>query len=296
MESLLNYQTMICDLTGLPVSNASLLDEGTAAAEAMNMFFQEKNKRELIAPKFFVSNTCFPQTIDIIKTRAYPLGIEVVIGDWKNIQLDESYFGSLLQNPDLLGNIFDYTHFINQAHSSNVSVCIAADIMSLVLLKSPGTIGADAVVGNSQRFGVPMGFGGPHAGYFATTENYKRNIPGRIIGVSVDRNGNRALRMALQTREQHIRREKATSNICTAQALLANMAAMYAIYHGPEGLKEIASRINHYTRIIKNNLSSFGYKINNSSFFDTLSIEGAAITVVQTLSERKQCNFEIKSV
>jgi glycine dehydrogenase len=291
LESLLNYQTMISDLTGLPVANASLLDEGTAAAEAMNMFFQEKNKREIIAPKFFVADSCFPQTIDIIKTRAYPLGIEVVIGDWKTIALDETYFGSLIQNPDIKGNIVDYSNFIQKAHQQNVSVCVAADIMSLVLIKSPGAMGADAVVGNSQRFGVPMGFGGPHAAFFSVTENYKRNIPGRIIGVSVDRNENRALRMALQTREQHIRREKATSNICTAQALLANMAAMYAVYHGPEGLKAIASRINYFTSIIRTQLKGLGYKIINDTYFDTLTIEGAIIDHIRALAEKKQCNF-----
>ncbi|MBP7477075.1 MAG: aminomethyl-transferring glycine dehydrogenase [Chitinophagales bacterium] len=294
LESLLNFQTMIVDLTGLPVANASLLDEGTAAAEAMNMFFHDKNKRATTAPKFFVSNKCFLQTIDIIQTRAQPLGIEVVLGDWKTAKLDETFFGALVQNPDIDGNIADFTSFINHCHEVHAAVCVSADIMSLVLVKSPGAMGADCVVGNSQRFGVPMGFGGPHAAFFSTTEDFKRTIPGRIIGVSQDRNGNRALRMALQTREQHIRREKATSNICTAQALLANIAAMYAVYHGSEGLKNIASTIHSKASILSKALQNLGYKQINTSFFDTLTFE-ADPTKIKSIATAKQCNFRYES-
>ncbi|MBP6827959.1 MAG: glycine dehydrogenase (aminomethyl-transferring), partial [Saprospiraceae bacterium] len=225
LESLLNFQTMVSDLTGLPIANASLLDEGTAAAEAMNMFFGEKNKRAKAgeeANEFFISDKVFPQTIDVLKTRALPHGIRLVTGDWKTYQFSEKTFGVLLQYPDKQGNIEDFRAFAEKAKAQGAFVCVAADILSLALLKPPGEWGADCAVGNTQRFGVPMGYGGPHAAYFACTEEFKRQIPGRIIGVSVDKHGNRALRMALQTREQHIRREKATSNICTAQALLAN--------------------------------------------------------------------------
>ncbi len=276
LESLLNYQTMITDLTGLPISNASLLDEGTAVSEAMNMFYQEKNKRAKAgeeANEFFVSDKVYPQTIDILRTRAVPHGIKLVVGDWKTARFTDRTFGVLLQYPDSEGCVSDYRPFVEEAKANGIFVCVAADIMSLALLAPPGEWGADVAVGNTQRFGVPMGYGGPHAAYFACSEDFKRQIPGRIIGVSVDKHGNRALRMALQTREQHIRREKATSNICTAQALLANMAAMYAVYHGPGGIRGIASHIHGHASEMAGILAAGGYKVTHSQFFDTVRIE-----------------------
>ncbi|MBS1612534.1 MAG: glycine dehydrogenase (aminomethyl-transferring), partial [Bacteroidetes bacterium] len=249
LEALLNYQTMVSDLTGLPIANGSLLDEGTAAAEAMHMFWGVKNKKDALHNKFFVSELCFPQTIDVIKTRANILNIEVVIGDHNTVALDKDFFGALLQYPANNGNVEDYKAFVERCVAVECYVIVAADLLSLALLTPPGEWGADCVVGNSQRFGVPMGFGGPHAAYFATKDDYKRIIPGRIIGMSIDSQGKPALRMALQTREQHIRREKATSNICTAQALLAIMASMYGVYHGPDGVKNIALRIHQLTSI-----------------------------------------------
>lgn len=273
LEALLNYQTTVSDLTGLPIANASLLDEGTAAAEAMHMFFAVKNKRQVTALKFFVSDQCFPQTIDVLKTRALPVGIELVIGNVDEAQLDETYFGALLQYPAMNGEVSTYESFISKAKEAGALICMAADIMSLVLLKSPGDLGADAAVGNTQRFGVPMGYGGPHAAYFACKEDFKRIIPGRIIGISLDRHENDAMRMALQTREQHIRRDKATSNICTAQALLAIMAGMYAVYHGPSGLKRIATRIHMLANRTSSLIQGYGFKQVNSSFFDTLTFE-----------------------
>lgn len=275
LESLLNYQTMVCDLTGLPIANASLLDEGTAAAEAMTMFFHEKNKRTMPGEEineFLVADTVLPQTIDVLKTRAVPHGIKLVVGDWKSMKFTEKTFGIILQYPDCQGNVQDYSTMVEIAKAHGVYVCVAADILSLALLKPPGEWGADVAVGNTQRFGVPMGFGGPHAAYFACTEDFKRQIPGRIIGVSVDKYGNRALRMALQTREQHIRREKATSNICTAQALLANMAAMYAVYHGPDGVRGIAGHVHELAASLAASLEKGGFKPANSNFFDTLRI------------------------
>lgn len=239
LESLLNFQTMVSDLTGLPIANASLLDEATAAAEAMNMFFHQVNKTEVVtAPRFFVDAETFPQTIDVIITRAQPLGIEVVVGDYKKSAIDATYFGALIQYPNNIGSIEDYRGFIQSVHEAGGYVAMATDLLALTLLTPPGELGADAALGSAQRFGVPLGFGGPHAAFFSCKDDFKRSIPGRIIGISIDAKGNRALRMALQTREQHIKREKATSNICTAQALLANMAAMYAVYHGPDGLKK----------------------------------------------------------
>jgi glycine dehydrogenase len=275
LEALLNFQTMISDLTGLPIANASLLDEGTAAAEAMHMFWGLKNKKDAIHNKFFVSELCFPQTIDVIKTRAEFLGIEVVIGDHNTVALDIDFFGALLQYPAKDGNVEDYSAFVAKAKSFECYVCVATDILALTILMPPGEWGADCVVGNSQRFGVPMGFGGPHAAFFATKDEYKRIIPGRIIGVSVDSQEKPALRMALQTREQHIRREKATSNICTAQALLAIMAGMYGVYHGPVGLKNIALRVHQLTSILKKELTHLGFKITNAYHFDTLHIDTA---------------------
>ncbi|MCC6459504.1 MAG: aminomethyl-transferring glycine dehydrogenase [Saprospiraceae bacterium] len=296
LESLLNFQTMISDLTGLPIANGSLLDEGTAAAEAMHMFFAEKNKRAKEgeeANEFFVADTVFPQTIDVLRTRALPQNIRLVTGDWQQYQFSDKTFGVLLQYPNMNGAVEDYRAFVEKAKSHGAFVCVAADILSLALLSPPGDWGADCAIGNTQRFGVPMGFGGPHAAYFATTEEYKRQIPGRIIGVSVDQHGNRALRMALQTREQHIRREKATSNICTAQALLANMAAMYAVYHGPEGIKGIAARTHAMAASLAKSFEKGGFKLTHSSFFDTLCIELPAdrLAAVRQKAEQAGLNF-----
>ncbi|MFN6040017.1 MAG: glycine dehydrogenase (aminomethyl-transferring), partial [Bacteroidota bacterium] len=236
LEALLNYQTMVMDLTSMPVANASLLDEATAAAEAMFMFYnnRSKEKQKNNANKFFVSETCFPQTIDVVNTRATPVGIEVVVGDYNKQVIDDSFFGVLIQYPDVNGEAIDFSAYISALKEKQIQICVASDLLALALLTPPGEWGADCVVGSSQRFGVPLGYGGPHAAFFTCRDEYKRLIPGRIIGVSVDAQGNNALRMALQTREQHIKREKATSNICTAQALLAIMASMYAVYHGPE--------------------------------------------------------------
>ena len=273
LEALLIFQTVISDLTAMEIANASLLDEGTAAAEAMLMFHSLKPRDKKNANVFFVSNDCFPQTIDVLRTRANPRGIELRIGDVENVDLSDDIFGLLVQYPSENGEIKDYSGLFEQTAKKKIFNIVAADLLSLTLLKPPGEFGADAVVGSSQRFGVPMGFGGPHAAYFATKESYKRSVPGRIIGVSVDAQGNPAYRMALQTREQHIRREKATSNICTAQALLAIIAAMYAVYHGPEGLKAIAERIRRLTRMLDLALKDFGFKQLNKNFFDTLFIE-----------------------
>ncbi len=275
LEALLNYQTMISDLTGLPIANASLLDEGTGAAEAMTMFFNTRSRTAVKegVNKFFVARGVFPQTIDVLKTRALPLGIELVVDRCDQVNFNGEYFGAILQYPDERGSIRDYSDFVKTAKEQEVPVAVAADLMSLAILTPPGEWGADVAIGSTQRFGIPMGYGGPHAGYFATTEKYKRNIPGRIIGVSVDAKGNRALRMALQTREQHIKRERATSNICTAQALLAIMAGMYGAYHGPEGIKNIALDIHQLTITLANELVKLGLKIRHDYFFDTLEVE-----------------------
>lgn len=295
LEALLNFQTMVSDLTALPIANASLLDEGTAAAEAMSMFFAQKNKRNRGEEinQFLVSDKVFPQTIDILRTRALPLGIEIIVADWRAFEFNEKTFGILLQYPAVDGEVADYRPLVEKAKAHNIFVTVAADLLSLALLTPPGEWGADAVVGNTQRFGVPMGYGGPHAAYFATKENFKRQLPGRIIGVSVDAQGNPALRMALQTREQHIRREKATSNICTAQALLAIMAGMYAAYHGPEGIRAIAARVHTLTQLLANNLSEIGYKISHDNYFDTLHLEvdAAKIKEVRHQAEQAQINF-----
>lgn len=273
LEALINYQTMVMDLTGMEIVNASLLDEGTAAAEAMTMLFDLKSTSKKTASKFFVDKNTFPQTIDVLKTRALPLGIDLVIKDLKEVDLqDQSLFGILLQYPDGNGAIHNYKEIIAAAKKQEVLVGMAADILSLTLLTAPGALGADVVIGSTQRFGIPMGYGGPHAGYFATKEVYKRQIPGRIIGVSKDKDGNNAYRMALQTREQHIRREKATSNICTAQVLLAVMAGMYAVYHGPQGLKKIALRIHGLAKLLENGLKYLGFAQINGYYFDTLKI------------------------
>ncbi len=271
LEALLNFQTVVSDLTAMEIANASLLDEGTAAAEAMSMFFALRPKEKKNANVFFVSEEVFPQTLDVLKTRANPLGIELRVGNARNAELSDDIFGILVQYPAGYGEVRDYTSLFQQASEKKIFKVVAADLLSLTLLKPPGEFGADAVVGSSQRFGIPMGFGGPHAAYFATKEEFKRSIPGRIIGVSVDADGNRALRMALQTREQHIKRERATSNICTAQVLLAVMAGMYAVYHGAEGLKAIALRINKFARMLDLALAHLGFKQLNKHYFDTLA-------------------------
>ncbi|MES2429712.1 MAG: aminomethyl-transferring glycine dehydrogenase [Bacteroidota bacterium] len=293
LESLLNYQTMVSDLTALPIANASLLDEGTAAAEAMAMVFNQKNKDHdhITSPKFFVDENIFPQTKDILITRAAPIGVELVFGIFSSAVLDESYFGAIVQYPDCNGSIMDYREFIDKAHAVNALVIMATDLLALTLLTPPGELGADVAIGSSQRFGVPMGFGGPHAAFFATKEDFKRNIPGRIIGVSIDAQGNRCLRMALQTREQHIRREKATSNICTAQALLANMAAMYAVYHGSEGLKNIAKRVSLLTQILVSELNELGFTNINEYYFDTIKIKVNDVEAIRTSAEKQEINF-----
>ena len=292
LESLLNFQTMVSDLTALPIANASLLDEGTAAAEAMTMFFNSLNKQDHIdRPKFFVDEQVFPQTLEILKTRALPVGIELVVGNYQNATLDASYFGALLQYPNNLGAIVDHRSFIEQVHAIGGYVVMATDLLALTLITPPGELGADAAVGSAQRFGVPLGYGGPHAAFFATKDDFKRSMPGRIIGISIDANGNRALRMALQTREQHIKREKATSNICTAQALLANMAAMYAVYHGPDGLRKIALRVAHYTHIVADALSTRGFKVVTDGFFDTITIQTEKLEALRDKALRQQINL-----
>lgn len=298
LEALLNFQTMVCDLTAMPIANASLLDEATAAAEAMIMFYNSRSRQQQKegVHKFYVSDGVFPQTLDVIKTRALALDIEVESGSLNEIDLDGGYFGALFQYPDQYGNVYDNGSLVKQLQEKEIQVVVAADIMSLALLVPPGEWGADAVVGTTQRFGIPMGFGGPHAAYFATTEKYKRNLPGRIIGISRDAKGNSALRMALQTREQHIKREKATSNICTAQALLASMAGFYAAYHGPKGIRQIARHINILTAVLDAEMKKMGVNQLNESFFDTLHFELPAAVSAQSIckaAEQQQMNFRL---
>jgi glycine dehydrogenase len=278
LEALLNFQTMVADLTGLTLSNASLLDEGTSAAEAMTMLYNAKNKSSKKEPArvFYVSDQCFPQTIEVLKARADSADIELRITDPSSFELDDNTFGILLQYPDQAGKVQDHTDLIKAAHDAGAFVTVAADLLSLSLLTPPGEMGADVAVGNTQRFGVPMGYGGPHAAYFATHEKFKRQIPGRIIGVSIDVHDQTAYRMALQTREQHIRREKATSNICTAQSLLAIMAGMYGVYHGPEGITNIAKRIHALTTQLDDRLQEIGVQQNNDHYFDTLQIDAGS--------------------
>ncbi len=271
LQALLNFQTMVIDLTGMEIANASLLDEGTAAAEAMFMQYSLRKKEQ--GNKYFVSEAIFAQTIDILKTRANPFGIELVIGNHENFEPTAEFFGAIVQYPAGNGEVYDYSNFANSLHAQNVKLTVIADLLSLTLLTPPGEWGADVVVGTTQRFGIPMGFGGPHAAFFATKDEYKRSIPGRIIGVTIDSNNNYALRMALQTREQHIRRDKATSNICTAQALLAIMAGFYAAYHGPKGLKLIAERTHGLTISLAESLKTIGYKVSNKAYFDTIEVE-----------------------
>jgi len=293
LESLLNFQTMVSDLTGLPIANASLLDEATAAAEAMTMFFNALNKDHdhITRPRFFVDLEIFPQTKDVLVTRSLPIGIEIVFGDYKTVKLDDTFFGAIVQYPNDKGSIEDYAGFINAVHSIGGYVAMATDLLALTLLTPPGELGADAAIGSAQRLGVPLGYGGPHAAFFAAKDEFKRSIPGRIIGISIDANGNRALRMALQTREQHIKREKATSNICTAQALLANMAAMYAVFHGSAGLKNIARRINGLTSFLCNELRSSGKEVINQNFFDTICVKVGNDSGLRKSAESAQINF-----
>ena len=294
LEALLNFQTAVMDLTGMPLANASLLDESTAAAEAMIMAHGAVNKKNKAgAHKIFVDDNVFQQTKDVVEGRAVPLGIEIVYGDWSEYDHGDDYFAVLVQYPDAKGSVEDYATLANKMHENNQLLIVAADIFSLTMLKAPGSWGADIVVGSTQRFGIPVGYGGPHAAYFATSEKYKRQIPGRIIGVSQDRLENQALRMALQTREQHIKREKATSNICTAQALLAIMASMYACYHGPQGLRRIGERIHQNTLRIYRSLKSAGYTVENNTFFDTLSIklDGSQREDIRTKALNKEINF-----
>jgi glycine dehydrogenase len=288
LESLLNFQTLVTDLTGLQIANASLLDEATAAAEAMAMLFHQVNNPE--KKKFFADESVFPQTLDLLKTRATPIGVEIVTGNYKNVLLDNTYFGAIIQYPNSNGSIEDYRGFIANVHAVKGFVVMATDLLALTLLTSPGELGADIALGSAQRMGVPLGFGGPHAAFFATRDEFKRGMPGRLIGVSVDATGKRALRMALQTREQHIKREKATSNICTAQALLANMAAMYAVYHGPDGLKNIALRIAYLAKILSEELKAIGFENSNTFFFDTLLIP-ADTEKIRPYAEQNEINF-----
>lgn len=292
LEALLNFQTMVIDLTGMEIANASLLDESTAAAEAMSLLFalRDRTQKKNEVSKFFVSEEILPQTLSLLKTRSVPVGIELVVGKHTDFDFSPEFFGAIVQYPGKTGQVYNYSTFIQKAHEANIKVAVAADLLSLVLLQAPGDQGADVVVGTTQRFGIPLGYGGPHAAYFATRDDYKRNIPGRIIGVTKDMEGNRALRMALQTREQHIKRDKATSNICTAQVLLAVMAGMYGVYHGPKGLQYIASKVHHYAVALASALEKLGFEQTNSVYFDTISIRAAA-EKVSASAKAKQINF-----
>ena len=294
LESLLNFQTMVSDLTALPIANASLLDEGTAAAEAMTMLFNTLNKQDHIErPKFFVDREIFPQTRDLLLTRAVPVGIEIVEGDYQTATLDNSYFGAMVQYPNNKGSVEDYRAFINMVHGTGAYVVMATDLLALTLLTPPGELGADVAIGSAQRFGVPLGYGGPHAAFFAAKDDFKRSLPGRIIGVSIDAQGNRALRMALQTREQHIKREKATSNICTAQALLANMAAMYAVYHGPDGLRAIATRVALLTQTAAAAIEERGFELVSDAFFDTIVVKTSDAAAIHEKASRQRINLRM---
>src|SRR5436189_3426006 len=287
LEALLNFQQMIVDLTELDIANASLLDEATAAAEAMALCHAVVPNRNT----FFVAHDCHPQTIAVVQTRAKPLGIEIKIGDHSNFKFDETIFGTLVQYPATDGAIYDYSDFVRRAHDAGALVAVAADILALTLLKPPGEFGADVAVGNTQRFGVPLGFGGPHAAYFATRDGFKRHMPGRLVGVSHDAEGHPAYRLALQTREQHIRRDKATSNICTAQVLLAVIASMYAVYHGPKGLRAIAERVHRLTSRFADALRAIGYTIAHEYFFDTTRVEGESSEVILQHAAKADCNL-----
>ena len=294
LEALLNFQTMIIDLTGLPIANASLLDEATAAAEAMGMCFA--NVPQKISRKFFVSETCHPQTIAVLQTRAEPLGIELQIGDHRDVNFDTPILGAIVQYPATDGTIYDYHQFAEQVHAAGGLFITATDLLALMLLKPPGEFGADIAIGNSQRFGVPLGYGGPHAAFLSTHEELKRSIPGRIAGVSHDANGKPAIRLALQTREQHIRREKATSNICTAQVLLAVMAGMYAVYHGPTGLRQIAEHVHAHTCALRTGLEALGYATGESACFDTLSVTLPAETTEDLLTSAQARQINLRAI
>ncbi|KOS07629.1 glycine dehydrogenase [Flavobacterium akiainvivens] len=292
LEALLNYQTTVIELTGMEIANASLLDEGTAAAEAMALLFdvRTRDQKKANVNKFFVSEEILPQTLSVLQTRSTPIGVELVVGNHEEFDFSADFFGAILQYPGKFGQVFDYAAFIAKAKENNIKTAVAADILSLVKLTSPGELGADVVVGTTQRFGIPMGYGGPHAAFFATKDEYKRSMPGRIIGVTIDVNGNRALRMALQTREQHIKREKATSNICTAQVLLAVMAGMYAVYHGPKGLQYIADKVHASAVTTADALNKLGVYQTNTSFFDTIVVKADAAKV-KAAAEAKEINF-----
>ena len=295
LEALLNFQTTVCDLTGMEIANASLLDESTAAAEAMTMLFDVRSrqqKKEGIL-KFFVSEEILPQTLSLLQTRSHPLGIELVVGNHEEFSFTSDFYGALLQYPGKHGQVHDYASFVQNAKANDIKVAVAADILSLVLLTPPGEWGVDVVVGTTQRFGIPLGYGGPHAAFFATKEEYKRNIPGRIIGVTKDTDGNRALRMALQTREQHIKRDKATSNICTAQVLLAVMAGMYAVYHGPKGLRFIAEKVNNQTKALSESLVKLGHVQENTAFFDTIQVKVSDSEKLKTILESREINLNV---
>jgi len=292
LEAILNFQTMVIELTGMEIANASLLDEGTAAAEAMALLFdvRTRDQKKNNTCKFFVSEEILPQTLSVLITRSAPIGVELVIGNHETFDFSNDYFGAILQYPGKFGQVHDYASFISKAKENEIKVAVAADILSLVKLTPPGEMGADVVLGTTQRFGIPLGYGGPHAAYFATKEEYKRSMPGRIIGVTIDTNGNRALRMALQTREQHIKRDKATSNICTAQVLLSVMAGMYSVYHGPKGLKYIANKVHASAATLANELKKIGYQQTNTAFFDTIVVKADA-KKVNELALQNQINF-----
>lgn len=292
LEAILNFQTMVIELTGMEIANASLLDESTAAAEAMALLFdvRTRDQKKNNVCKFFVSEEILPQTLSVLQTRSTPIGVELVIGNHEIFDFSNEFFGAILQYPGKYGQVNDYTSFIAKANENEIKVAVAADILSLVKLTPPGEIGADVVVGTTQRFGIPMGYGGPHAAYFATKEEYKRSMPGRIIGVTIDTNGNRALRMALQTREQHIKREKATSNICTAQVLLSVMAGMFAVYHGPKGLRYIADKVHSSAVTLADALNKLGVYQTNTAFFDTIVVKADA-KKVRSIAEKHEINF-----
>jgi glycine dehydrogenase len=292
LEAILNFQTTVIELAGMEIANASLLDESTAAAEAMALLFdvRSRDQKKSNVNKFFVSEEILPQTLSVLQTRSTPIGVELVIGNHETFDFSSDFYGAILQYPGKYGQVNDYAGFIAKAKASEIKVAVAADILSLVKLTSPGEMGADVVVGTTQRFGIPMGYGGPHAAFFATKEEYKRSMPGRIIGVTIDTNGNRALRMALQTREQHIKREKATSNICTAQVLLAVMAGMYAVYHGPKGLQYIADKVHASAVTLADALNKIGVYQTNTSFFDTIAVKAEA-SKVKAIAEKHEVNF-----
>jgi glycine dehydrogenase len=296
LEALINFQTMVTDLTGMEISNASLLDEATAAAEAMSMLNAVKGNRKKASKKIFVSDGCFPQTIEVLKTRATPIEIEVEIGNIEKFDPSKpEYYAVLIQYPNRNGEIADISSFIAECKKNDIMVIVAADLLALTLIKPPGEMGADAVIGNTQRFGIPLGYGGPHAAYLATKEEYKRSLPGRVIGVSIDAQGKKAYRMSLQTREQHIKREKATSNICTAQVLLSVMASFYAVYHGPEGLKNIALKIHGLTKVLATTLGELGYHQTNELYFDTIRIEiGEKAGKLKAIADKAQINFRFE--